>query len=719
MHLKVLHIPFLFVFILGTLKIQAQTLVSGTVFEKSAKKGLYGATVGIKDGLDGASTDSLGRFSFTTDETGKQTLLISYIGFKPLEFPVEIGPNSKNIAIYLEEIPTDIREVVISAGAFEASDEKKGVVLSPLDIVTVPGANGDITGALNTLPGTTINGESGQLIVRGGAAGETRIYVDGLAVRNYYTSPIPDVPVRSRFSPFQFKGTTFASGGYSAEYGQALSSTLILQSPDMPTQGGTNINISCLGFGAGRTVIREKSALSVQAGYFNLAPYFAVFNQNIDFGKAPESGNFGLEGRQKTAKNGIIKYGGQSSFSHVQVTYPKGPYQSEAFTMGIKNQNHRAFVSWRQPLNSDWLIYTAAQAEANSDNFTPSSSTAFKINNFSTSGRAHVSWAPGTLFRLKTGVDLNFFKLSPTFLADPLRHDVGAVFSELETYVTDKFIVRGGLRGERDFLLKRNNLAPRLSTAYKVGRDAQLSASWGVFYQSPEDTLLYRGSDIGFEQAHHYIVNYQLARNSRIFRVETFYKKYDHLTRTVPEFNNSGNGYAQGVELFFRDRKSLQWGDYWISYSYLDTRRLHRWYPEKAMPEFAATHNASLVFKYFFSKKQISANASYTIQSGRPYYNPTNTQFLGDRTPIYQNFSVQMAKLTNLWGNFTIFVVSVNNILGIKQVFGYRYTAIPNTSPAEYYRQEIGPTAPRFVFLGCFMNIGDKRKKVTKHEALE
>jgi hypothetical protein len=61
----------------------------------------------------------------------------------------------------------------------------------------------------------------------------------------------------------------------------------------------------------------------------------------------------------------------------------------------------------------------------------------------------------------------------------------------------------------------------------------------------------------------------------------------------------------------------------------------------------------------------------------------------------------------------------VSNVLNSKQVAGYRFTAVPNSQPVSYNRQAIVPPIPRFAFIGCFVNIGDKRKKVSKDEALE
>ena len=55
-------------------------------------------------------------------------------------------------------------------------------------------------------------------------------------MNNFFYSSVPNVAQRGRFSPFIFKGTVFSAGGYSALYGQALSSALILESIDLPEQ---------------------------------------------------------------------------------------------------------------------------------------------------------------------------------------------------------------------------------------------------------------------------------------------------------------------------------------------------------------------------------------------------------------------------------------------------------------------------------------------------
>src|SRR3546814_10261250 len=84
-----------------------------------------------------------------------------------------------------------------------ASDEKRGAELSALDIVSTAGADGDITGAFRTLPGTQQVGESSGLFVRGGTGKETQQFIDGMIVSNPYYSDVPNLRSEEHTSELQ------------------------------------------------------------------------------------------------------------------------------------------------------------------------------------------------------------------------------------------------------------------------------------------------------------------------------------------------------------------------------------------------------------------------------------------------------------------------------------------------------------------------------------
>src|SRR5829696_3417478 len=117
----------LFVLFLGYTGM-AQT-ISGTVKDTKGKP-VPSVSIALKDSYDGATTDSSGTFSFTTTEKGSPLLTATAIGYKLFENPIVVSTGVQQIAIVLKEEITELKAVVISAGAFEASDRKKGTVLS-------------------------------------------------------------------------------------------------------------------------------------------------------------------------------------------------------------------------------------------------------------------------------------------------------------------------------------------------------------------------------------------------------------------------------------------------------------------------------------------------------------------------------------------------------------------------------------------------------------
>ena len=238
------------IFLLTSIEGNAQIKVSGKITD-NRNKILPGVSISIKDSYDGATSDSLGNYSFFTSEKGTHILQATATGYKSFEQPINISGASLDINISLKEEITELKAVVISAGTFEASDQKRASALTPIDIVTTASANGDITNAIKTLPGTQQVGESEGLFVRGGTATETKIFIDGNLVNKFFYSSEPDLATRGRFNPFLFKGTIFSSGGYSALYGQALSSVLLLESIDLPERTSADFGISYLAANAG------------------------------------------------------------------------------------------------------------------------------------------------------------------------------------------------------------------------------------------------------------------------------------------------------------------------------------------------------------------------------------------------------------------------------------------------------------------------------------
>jgi hypothetical protein len=295
-----------------------------------------------------------------------------------------------------------------------------------------------------------------------------------------------------------------------------------------------------------------------------------------------------------------------------------------------------------------------------------------------------------------------------------LKDNLTAVFAEGDVYIAKNIAAKIGIRAENSPLLKKLNLAPRLSFAYRFNDGGQLNLAYGIFYQKPELIHLAQNRPLSYTRAAHYIINYQKKANNRLVRIETYYKKYKGLVTTEPVTANDGSGYARGVELFFRDKRTFRNFDYWITYTYLDTKRKFLNYPYELQPNFATPHTASLAVKRFFQDINLSANLSYTLATGRPYYNIQNDVtgkpvVLDQGTAsIYNQTNVSFAYLFNLFKkwkhkDFSGIGFGINNVFGAKQIFGYNYSynslnKIPITQPA-----------PRSYYIGLFMSFGIDR----------
>lgn len=247
-------------------------------------------------------------------------------------------------------------------------------------------------------------------------------------------------------------------------------------------------------------------------------------------------------------------------------------------------------------------------------------------------------------------------------------------------------------------------MAPRLSLAYKTGKNSQVSFAYGKFYQAPENEYLYYSHDLTFENASHYIANYQFMKDKRTFRIESYDKEYRSLIKNVSGqdnvYNNLGSGYARGVDIFWRDEKTIPNADYWISYSFLDTKRNYHDFPIAAAPDFTSKHNLSVVYKHWLKRINSMVGFTYSYSSGRPYYNPQrpDSEFNKDLTPAYNNLSVNISKMIKVFGRNSVIYASLDNVLRENNIFGYHYL------PDNLGRIPIRPSSVQSFFIGFFIS---------------
>ncbi len=700
------------IFLLYSTNHFSQTVISGRILTQENEP-VAGANIYLKNTYEGTMSDSSGEFSFQASHTGSRTLIISYLGFKTCELPVTlIGEPVEIQKIVLTEDAAGLDEVVCAAGIFEASDEKKSVVLSTLDMASNSNGFGDIFGAVALLPGTSNAEEEGGLLVRGGDIYETKTFIDGLLVESPYTAKLPSVPVRGRFSPMLFKGTAFSTGGYSAEFGQALSSALVLNTVGLAEKDETSFGVYSVGIHFTKTTRWKKTSLTSVTDYNNLTPYYRLAKTNIDWVREPHSFNQTLIFRQKAGKKGMLKSMGTYNTDKSSLFYMNTNTFSPEFYV---SENHNVFglISYKTELKSKWLLHSGFSAGSDKNSLiigddrmsdhNLSGEIKLVLKNEITEGifvkfggnqywsnftRRYASQEYDTLFRWTSA------------------NNMQAAFTESEMNISKRVTIRIGGRMEKiseDFYL-----APRLSLAYKPFSRGQFSAGYGVFTQQAQDDYLIYNRDLMPEQAGHYMVNYQLNHNGRTFRIEGYYKKYGHLVKfdslyaiEAAAFNNRGKGYARGIDFFYRDKTSFLNGDAWIAYSFIDTKRDYQDYKKLMIPGYIARHNFTIVYKHYISSIDAYVSLSYKLSSGRPYINPNIDEEKQFFTRAGSNLSFNFFYFTRILQKFTMLHLHVSNVLGTKNIYGYCYSKTPDENGV-YERHAIRPAGKRFIIFGIY-----------------
>lgn len=692
----------------------AQTTISGSVNDKDGNP-IPGVNIFIENTYDGASSDENGTFQFRTSENGIKKLMATFIGFKSWEKEIDLSSDIK-LEIVLHESVNAIDAVTITAGSFTADDEGRASVMKPLDVYTTPTANGDVMAAIRTMPGTQTSAEDGRLLVRGGDVYETATYIDGLVASKPYYSKTPDVATRGRFAPSLFSGVQFNTGGYSAEYGQALSSVLVLNSTGVAENDNTGVSLMSLGGEANHTSSWENSSLMLSGGYVNFTGYDKLFNSRIDWVKPVESINGTAVYRVKPRSTGLFKAYVTADYGDLAYNVPAG---ANGENMMISNRGTTVYsnLSYRDCF-TDKSCYRIGVSSTYQDNATGVGADDVNTNDFSIETRFAVihDISDGVKFTWGANETTRLYRQDyienegETFSGNFDDHLLGA-FAEPEIKFTKNLAIRPGIRTEYSSVINKWNVAPRFAVALKTGEESQLSGAWGLYHQTPQADYLKLSSDLDFEKAMHYILSFQSGNVAeRLFRAEAYYKNYTDLitysagdNRLPSNMQNSGSGYATGLDIFWRDQESIRGFDYWITYSFIDTERKYKYYPEKATPEFVAKHTFSAVGKYWLSKINTQVGMSFTASSGRPYNDPNSSVFNGEQTKMYSDLSLNFSHVFYIGNQYSVLYCSVNNVLGNDNVLSYRPTGLTDAQ-GDYSLVPVKRDLKRMVFIGLFLN---------------
>ncbi len=694
---------------LGT---HAQNKLSGEILDRSNLP-IPGVLISFDNGSIRTTSDMAGKFSLNYSDTVKnRRIYFEAFGYKNKS--ALINKTQSELRVVLVDSAYNLKSITVSAPKYGRFSDYSAqtIQMSTFDIVTNPAAMADMIGNMRVLPGVQVNNNDGRLIIQGGNSDESQIYINDLLVMNPYNLTSKNTGVRTRFSSDLFEGVALQSGGYNAEFGQALSGIVNLNMKEKKQiESKTDISLSSVFAGLTQMGQTKTSAYKASLSYTNLGPYSKVVPDDYSWKKHPEQISADLFfTKEFSPKTKLIT---QAQFSNSALNYSYLNVDSISFNQDMKetyfyiqaNLYHRFNDKWNFSIGSNLIIDDMSGTEVKLKGDNVSNTNTWNHN------KATLQYSSGKITN-RTGIEYIYNPFEETYSLEQedyntdLDNNLLAIYNDTKLYLTNSLTMNFGLRSEYSPYLKELNLAPRGYMAYRLNRENIISASLGEYYQLPSLNYMKLSNNIDFTSVTKGTLSYSYVEKQSKFQVDTYYKKYNNAVTYSQEafipvdLKNDGKGTGWGADVFWKSNfKTLE---YWLTYSYNNTEKKYAYFQEEIKPSYVADHSLNITLKYWISPLKSLIGTNYNVSSGTPYYNTSNPYNELGTTPYRNSLDVSWSFLPKPW---MIIHFGCQNVLGYQNVYGYEYSKV---NPG--VRKPITTPDTRFFFIGLFITFSHDKK---------
>ena len=551
----------------GTTDLKTGSL-KGTVIDAETQSPVAGATVMILGTDLGAASDEQGEFRIKNVPVGGYSVSVRSIGYDPTvrtDVIVRAGRITV-IAAALQANVTEVEGMTVSGGYFSDSptDPTGSIEYSSEEIRRAPGSAGDVSRIMFSLPSVAkVNDQVNNLIVRGGSPTENSFYLENIEIPNINHYPLFGTsggPISLINTDF-VQSVTFSAGGFSAAYGDRLSSIMALtfregNRDEIDVQADLNF----AGFGLiGEGPInngRGSWLVSIRRSYLDL------LTDAIGTGVVPRYSDYqgklvyDFSNRHRLAVIGVlgadyINFKREDAIEEGNVT--DGWSDGYEYAVG---------ANWRylwggSGYSNTSLSYLATKTKA--DYFETSTGKELVREN-DLDGAAqlrHASYYRASeQHQFEFGFDLkyendrydqyrsdytNYFgdSIPPMLLDYKIQSPKYGAFV---SYIVTPFQRLQATLGARyDYFEYTGNesVSPRLGLSYRLSPRTKLNAAFGVYYQTLPIVLLSQqesNKELRNPRAFHYVLGleHQLREDTRL-TLEGYYKAYDRFPMSPDE----------------------------------------------------------------------------------------------------------------------------------------------------------------------------------------
>jgi outer membrane receptor for ferrienterochelin and colicin len=738
----------------------ATATIKGRVSDSESRGPVDLAEVVIVGASRPTYTDEKGRFVFEGIPAGTYTLSVNRLGFSPLrrELVVVAGAD-QSLELQLVRNAVPLAEVTVTPGTFSFMGQGTSThqTMSREDIKSVPMLGEDIFRAVNRLPGLVSNDYAAHFGIRGGRHTETLILLDGLELYEPYHLKDFNEGAVSIVDANTIDGVQLLTGGFPARYGNYRSGVFDVTSRT-PADKGTTVDVSvsflnthamAMGaFGKGK----GSWLTFARAGYMGLV--FQFIDQ-ADLPK-PQYGDgfakltYDFTSKQKFSlqfQTALDKYvydipATTGFLDTINTREVADNHYDNSYVWGTLNSTLTKSTNVRTTLWGGWVNHSRQGFERDVLETTPYY-VVDDHKSFTTMGATQDwAWSASENDIVTFGADLRQMRSKDTFHStayqdpdDPEPPPPGEYpiiangqFSPSGTrfsgYLSNRWrlarplVLETGVRYDQTTWTHDQDVSPRVSAAYSLGRGMSMRLGWGLYRQMQNlDDLAIMNNDTTFfpsERTEQWTASWDRSWNKGTnLRIEGYYK---HGTRLRPVFRNwkgavdafpepnedrirvfPRESNSQGVEAYY-DRPLGSKLTMRASYSYAisneDVTRIDNvnssdpltYDLHHATPQ-DQRHAANVDFTYRLGAYQWNGSFSYHSgwpateemfvpalnDYGQPDFAIRPQKIYGARLPDYMRFDLRGSrKWTNRYGDFSGWI-EVINLTNHENVFGYDY----------------------------------------------
>lgn len=685
----------------------AQIKISGVVTNKKGVP-VFAANVYLKSNpTKGSVTDFDGKFTLKI-ENNKDSLLVSFIGYKTKEIPLSAIELNKPIMVMLEENTQSLNEVVVTSQD-PISEEFSVVKMTMLkDVYLNPVSQGDPLKAISILPSSTTINETANVSLRGSSADRTRVVLNGIPIyKPVRASQLNNQGFFSLFNPEIISKQYVYASNPPLTYGNTSAGLVEIQTLKKleNNQFQVSTSLASTGFFLSQKIKKELSFIQVYGNYQFSDAFTAIQKKQLPDLKNFNTSDAGLNFYGKISKNiefNSFNYYISEQYQGIneQFTYKGTVLSAKKRFFSVNNlvfYLKNAVLSLNTGLNKSLQdvqfgnIYSEQKVE---QIYTSVDYKWYLLEStnlqFGISNDYHQN-------EFKDSIPVYYYALAP---GSP-NYDSGNIINNniLEAYMYTNWDINSRLSfssGMRSNIPVKNQdyyFSSQMGLKYRLNNKQSFLLSTGKYHNYSLPT--YYSQKYNLLSCDQIALDYASEYKNLLIKAAVYYKK-ESGKQTFNRFYTSNMMNTFGIELFI-EKSFLKYFNYSFSNSFIKQQMTINQKKYPGLKDFKFLIKSSIQYH----SNLFNAALSYLSHSGA-YYNEITSSALENQTgfykPIfsenlftgqysnYHRLDLSISKYIPMNKTALVIFISLNNILNTKNEKQIQYNTDYSITHFDYYQ---------------------------------